>query len=191
LDSKIVEKHMKINALKLFARLFPLFWFATSIWAQSASLNGLVLDPAAATVPSAAIRVVQTQTNVARTTQSDSGGGYQVSNLPPGEYKIVVEKTGFDKLERGGIILSVDTATRVDLKLQTGGVRQALTVSEEAPGIQLNNAEMATDITAKQSPICPSRRRAVSVARPLSCTSPRASRGTFASTERSTPVQRT
>lgn len=141
---------MKINALKPFLRLFPLFWFATSIWAQSASLNGLVLDPAAATVPSAAIRVVQTQTNVVRTTQSDSGGGYQVSNLPPGEYKIVVEKTGFDKLERSGIILSVDTATRVDLKLQTGGVRQALTVSEEAPGLQLNNAEMATDITAKQ-----------------------------------------
>jgi hypothetical protein len=130
--------------------LLLLFLSTTAIWAQSASVNGLIRDPADAAVASASVRVIQTQTNMVRTTQSDETGGYHVSNLPPGEYKVVVEKAGFEKLEREGVVLLVDTATRVDLKLRTGSIQQTLTVSEDAFGLQPNNAEMATDITSKQ-----------------------------------------
>src|SRR5437762_12446774 len=67
------------------------------------SLSGIVVDPQRAVVPSARITVQQEGTNVVRTTQSNSAGLFVVSNLPIGTYRVMIEGTGFTKLELGPV----------------------------------------------------------------------------------------
>jgi len=51
-------------------------------------INGTVTDPAGAVVPGATITVTNPNTNIERTTQTNSSGVYSISALPPGEYSL-------------------------------------------------------------------------------------------------------
>jgi hypothetical protein len=83
-----------LHLVRLLALLAP-----TACFCQTASLNGLVLDPSGAAVPGADIRITETKTNAVRTILSGDSGSYQAPNLAPGDYPVTVEKTGFAKLE--------------------------------------------------------------------------------------------
>ena len=68
---------------------------ATVCFAQfSSNLQGIVQDPSGAVVPKANVTLVNTATQVSRTTTSDGNGNYRFVSLAPGAYKITVEAPG-------------------------------------------------------------------------------------------------
>lgn len=114
-----------------------LVWWGTSVPAGaqvgSGALSGTVLDQAGAAVPGAMVTVVQAATNLTRTVVSAADGGYLVPALPPGTYVVRVELTGFRPLAHEGVLLSTGETVRVDIKLELGGVSEAITVRADAP----------------------------------------------------------
>ena len=58
------------------------------LWAQVlfGSVVGTVTDNTGAAVPDAEVLITNTQTNDARTVQTNDGGNYTVSTLPEGPY---------------------------------------------------------------------------------------------------------
>ena len=76
---------------------FVVFFLLSSagLWAQTAQIQGTVLDSTGAAVPGAQVKVSQTQTGAARSTNSAADGSYLFANLPIGPYRLEASKPGF------------------------------------------------------------------------------------------------
>ena len=84
--------------LRFLVACAALLVFSTPLLAQdpaTASLAGLVTDPAGAAVANARVGVVSARTGTAREATSDARGAYLVTSLPPGAYTVTVEAAGF------------------------------------------------------------------------------------------------
>src|SRR5215467_4278140 len=79
-------------------------------WSQtvSATLLGTVTDPTGGVVPNAKVTVTETQTGTPHATHTNESGNWNIPNLPPGQYQVEVEVTGFKKETRKDITLLVD-----------------------------------------------------------------------------------
>jgi hypothetical protein len=105
---------------------------------------GLILDASASTVPGALVTVINEETGFRRVTQSRPDGGYVVSSLQPGAYKITVRKAGFCTLIRFGVKLNQSQPARVDFKLVVGSVQETITVEGSTPLLNGEDASVGT-----------------------------------------------
>ena len=96
------------------------------------ALTGSVSDQADAAVPGAVVSATALATNLIRTTVAGGDGTYSITGLAPGVYRVRVELTGFRPLVREGIQLRTGETLRLDLRLEVGGVAEAVTVTGDA-----------------------------------------------------------
>src|SRR3984957_7959198 len=117
--------------------------FATLLHAQStsASLTGRVTDPSQALIADAKVDAIRAGTNIRYEAVTNSSGEYYFSNLPPGSYRIEVEKSGFKKLIKPDVMLHVQDALAIDFAMTLGAASENVTVVAGAP---LVNAESGT-----------------------------------------------
>jgi len=85
-------------------------------------ITGRVTDGTGAVVVGASVRVVQLETNVVTATLTSSTGVYELQNLLPGRYRVVVEMAGFRRHERGPIEVRVGDVIGLDITLELGAV---------------------------------------------------------------------
>src|SRR5438309_2612642 len=79
---------------------------AGAAWAQAtAQLSGTVRDSSGAVLPGVTVTVTQTDTGLVRTAVTDETGGYLLTNLPTGPYKLEVALQGFKTYVQTGIVL--------------------------------------------------------------------------------------
>uniref|UniRef100_Q02CR2 TonB-dependent receptor, plug n=1 Tax=Solibacter usitatus (strain Ellin6076) TaxID=234267 RepID=Q02CR2_SOLUE len=111
-----------------------IFLCAAPLWAQrSAYVFGRIFDPSGASVPEAAITVVDQENGFRRTTQSDPDGSYMVASLEPGLYKVTVRKDGFVGMMRFDVKVSALAPAHADFSLKVGAVQETITVEGTAP----------------------------------------------------------
>src|SRR5580698_5263458 len=93
--------------------------FATVLRAQStnATVTGRVTDPSNAVIADATVAAVNTGTNVRYESATNDSGEYYLANLPPGSYRIEIEKSGFKKLIKPDVILHVQDAIELNFEL--------------------------------------------------------------------------
>src|SRR5207245_8485753 len=60
-----------------------------------AELTGIVADPTGARIPDAVVTIANEQTGVQRELTTNSEGFFAAHSLPPGSYRVDVEKAGF------------------------------------------------------------------------------------------------
>ena len=120
------------------------------LFGQSAQVGGRVLDPSGQAVPAAAVAVINEATQTRRDLVTNEEGLYTAPALTPGPYTIRVSKQGFKGLERKGVVLTVDTRSRVDVVLEVGGVSESVSVNENVSVLQLESPEISTTITQDQ-----------------------------------------
>src|SRR5665213_2078727 len=106
--------------------------FCTSLFAQTAQIQGTVLDSTGSAVPGADVKATQTATGAVRTASSGGDGGYVFTNLPIGPYRLEVSKTGFSVFVQSGIVLQVYTNPIVDIALKVGNVSEQVQVEANA-----------------------------------------------------------
>jgi hypothetical protein len=109
----------------------------------SATLNGIVSDAGGAAIPAAQIQVQNVDTNFRQATETNDSGLYSVSQLPPGQYRITVEKTGFRKSVQTGITLTVGQVATLNISLVVGDVKETVTVTANAELINVTTAELS------------------------------------------------
>jgi hypothetical protein len=110
---------------------------AAPLAAQSTfgSITGTVTDPTGARIADAHITVTNQDTGVSRKTTTRADGVYGVSDLAPGSYRVSVEASGFNLLERGGIVLDANRVVNVDAQLAVGSSSTRVEVAAVAPAI--------------------------------------------------------
>jgi hypothetical protein len=114
------------------------------------SLTGTVTDRSGAVVPGANVTALQTQTGVSQAALADSSGIYRFTALLGGTYKVTITAQGFSQQVTSGVIVQGNEVTRVDAELNVATATQSVTVTTEAPLLQTEQADVHTEITARQ-----------------------------------------
>jgi len=94
---------------------------------------GEVSDAVGAAVPAATVTVTLIGTSLSRTSVTGVDGSYAFQGLLPGLYQVRVALGGFRPLTREGIRLATGETVRLNLRLDVGGLAEAITVRADAP----------------------------------------------------------
>jgi len=119
------------------------------IAAQESSLSGVVSDAKGATVPAAVIKAVNDATTLVRSALSNDRGEYEISQVPPGKYRVTIEKPGF-RTHATDVLLQTNTPATLDVKLEVGAVTETINVSAEAAVVNTENASVGNPFTETQ-----------------------------------------
>jgi Carboxypeptidase regulatory-like domain len=103
---------------------------------DAATVTGEVTDSSGAVVPGATVTVTKVDTGIALTTVTNASGLYTLPGLRPGDYMVVIELAGFNRFVRTGTTLQVAQVVRIDARLQTGNVTEAVEVIAASPLLQ-------------------------------------------------------
>ena len=118
--------------------------------ATSSALSGSVRDATAAVIGGAEVTVVNTETGVTRTVQSNASGFYRAGDLIPGVYSITATMTGFNRNTRQDIVLLVGQELTVNFTLEIGTVEQEVVVTGEAPVVETTTSTVSTNVSQEQ-----------------------------------------
>ncbi|HZS50651.1 MAG TPA: TonB-dependent receptor [Bryobacterales bacterium] len=110
-----------------FTILFVVLASLSSVvaWGQAAgTISGKVISPSGAAVPEAAVSITNTGTGASQRVLTGPDGGFLVSGLAPGTYKVAVENPGFTTAVRENIQLAADSPVTLELVLEAGAPGQ-------------------------------------------------------------------
>lgn len=130
--------------------------------AQSADTAGLeidVHDPSDALVQGAALMLINQGTHVTRQGSTDRDGRYRFVEIPVGSYTLTVKKDGFADTVESGIALSVAQSASLPVILHLASGNEVITVSSEAPVIDLNRTTTGQTISGTEIENLPSNGR--------------------------------
>ena len=126
------------------SRLVSLFLLSAcaASFAQDARgrLSGRVTDASGAAVPGAAVAAVKSDTGVRLETRTSPEGAYELPLLPPGDYTVEVQATGFKRYARDAFAVRAGERLTLDIPLEVGQVSESVTVSGQAALIETGTA---------------------------------------------------
>src|SRR5207302_6706634 len=127
---------------------------ATRLSAQSqaftATISGTVTDKSGSVVTGAKITLTSAERGIARSFVTKESGTYTITLLPPADYSLKVEQPGFQTYEQRGISLAAGASATQDIVLSVGAVTQEVVVSDSAPLLNTDNANISADISQQQ-----------------------------------------
>ncbi len=112
--------------------------------AQNASVTGMVSDPQEAPIPNVSVTLTNVDMGIAVRANTDVGGNYEFGFVRPGNYVIKVEHPGFRAFQQGPIKIEVDQRARVNVEMELGEAKTAVTVEAGASGVQTESSTLGT-----------------------------------------------
>jgi len=141
------QRHLAIGYLLTF--LF-ITLFATSAFAQEATIVGTVTDPTGLVVANAGVKITNTDTGIVTNLTTNTDGQFVAPDLHIGRYVVRAEAKGFKSGERKDIVLQVGDRQRVDFKLEVGSQSETVTVEANAVTVQTETGEVSGVVTGQQ-----------------------------------------
>ncbi|PYU56265.1 MAG: hypothetical protein DMG55_24620 [Acidobacteria bacterium] len=117
--------------------------------AVNATLSGKITDASGGSVAKATVTVSNLATGFSRSAQSSDNGEYTIRALPAGEYKVMVEFSGFGKQTKN-ITLQVGQAAELGFTLSPGEMVQKVEVEATAELAEPTRTQVSTVITENQ-----------------------------------------
>ncbi len=116
----------------------------------TATLSGTVSDSSGSVLQGGKVTLVSDQLGITRTFTTDSAGTYVFALLPPAVYSLHVEASGFKTYIQDGISLAAGQTAQQPVVLSIGSVSEKIEVSAQAPLVNVDNANISSDISARQ-----------------------------------------
>src|SRR5262245_58733248 len=116
------------------SRVLSLILVAGAILADpSATITGRVTDPTGATMANVDVHLTNVETGVHLSTRTNDEGLYRLTNIPPGVYRLVLEKHGYRTMVKPGLELRVQDIFAVNFEMQIGSAAESVTMDDGAP----------------------------------------------------------
>ena len=112
----------------------------------NASITGRMTDPSKALIVGANVAAVSSGTSFRYEAVTNASGEYYLTNLPPGSYRLEIEKTGFKKLIKPDVTLHVQDALEINFEMTLGPASQSVTVEAGAPLVNTESGTVSTVI---------------------------------------------
>ena len=107
-----------------------------TVFAQSASIAGVVRDAIGQPIPGATVTAIPQSGGLIRQTTSGSDGSYRFDGLPDGTYRVDFDLLGFELVRRNHVRVSRDTETKADATLSVRAICECVTVEPPSPWAQ-------------------------------------------------------
>jgi Carboxypeptidase regulatory-like domain/TonB-dependent Receptor Plug Domain len=114
--------------------------------ATEAGIFGVILGQRGNALAGADITATNENNGLRRTAKSLANGEYSIKALPLGSYDVAVQLPGFRQYVQSGVLLDVNRNARVDAVLEVGPVTESITVSADAPLVDLSNAQLGRTV---------------------------------------------
>src|SRR5260370_3107988 len=124
--------------------LFSLLGLALPAAGQgtSGSFTGTVSDASGAILPAAMVTATSVDSGRIWRSPTNEAGVYNLTAIPPGEYKLSVEAGGFKRPVENTLNLAVNQFARVDLKMEIEALAEPIEVQGLAPGLQTESTQV-------------------------------------------------
>src|SRR5882672_2467493 len=121
--------------------------------AQSADalLTGRITDSDKNVIADASINVINSGTGIHYRGLTNETGTYYISDLPPGRYRIEVEKLGFKAVIQSGVVLHVQDALEVNFEMMVGSASESVTVEGEASPVDTESSVVGTVVEQRKA----------------------------------------
>jgi len=143
----------RIQMCRTVAALLFLMLLSCSLQGQStnASLTGKITDPNRKVISEVTVRVINTSTGIHYQGLTNEAGTYYVSDLPPGRYRIEVEKLGFKAVIESGIVLHVQDALEVNFEMMLGSALESVTVEGRSRPLDMESSSLGTVVELRKA----------------------------------------
>jgi outer membrane receptor protein involved in Fe transport len=115
----------------------------------TALLTGTIKDSTGALVPDAKVTLKNSDTNIARTANSDKSGEFLFTLIPIGRYEVDVQGAGFRKYVRKGITLEINQNARLDVVLEVGAATQVIEVTGDVTQVDTISDTIGTSVVGE------------------------------------------
>jgi outer membrane receptor protein involved in Fe transport len=122
------------------------------------AITGTAKDATGAVLAGVAISVSGPNIVGSQTTTTNEQGFYRILNLPPGDYEVVVNISGFKSVTKRGVRVGVGTTLEEDASLEVSQLQESVEVSGEAPVVDTTSNEVGTNFEREWVENAPLRR---------------------------------
>ncbi|MHB8055679.1 MAG: TonB-dependent receptor [Candidatus Aminicenantales bacterium] len=124
-----------------------LFVLSPIVFAQSrdtGAIIGRIIDEEGRALPG--VNVVLTSPNLmgTRTSYSDDNGFFRLPALPPGEYTLKADLTGFGQVVRENIRVTTTSTLNLNLTMKPATLQEEMTIVAESPTVDVKSTETAS-----------------------------------------------
>src|ERR1700720_739195 len=146
------KTHVRVAKFAAIAIALTLLFSSLLVAQQTitATLSGAVSDSSGAIVSGAKITLMAPERGFSRIFTTNNTGEYVFSLLSAGTYTLQVEVNGFKTYRQDGIVLAAGQSARQPITLNPGAIAEEVTVTTQAPLLNVDNANISSDITARQ-----------------------------------------
>jgi outer membrane receptor for ferrienterochelin and colicin len=113
-------------------------------------ISGTVEDSSKSPLPGVTVEATNTETGLQQVQVTDANGFYRILNLPTGTYRLTATLDGFATATAENVRLLIGSTPTVNFTLQSARVSETITVTSEAPTVEVTNTQIGTTIQSEQ-----------------------------------------
>ena len=140
---------MKVGRLVWLMVVGALFALPLVAHAQDATLTGTVRDNTGGVLPGVTVTATHEAAGTTFVGVTDENGAYRIP-LRAGVYRITAELVGFSTVARPGIEMLLGREVALNLDMTVSGVQETVTVTGEAPLIEISSSTVSGNIDPRQ-----------------------------------------
>src|SRR6185503_10104666 len=115
----------------------------------TSSISGRVVDAKEALLAGAVVTLTNEATRVTHTQNTSESGVYAFNSLPPGNYTITVEATGFKTFNSTGNVLTVGSPLVVNVSMEVGQPTERVDVTASFERLETTSAMLGGVVDRK------------------------------------------
>jgi hypothetical protein len=118
--------------------------FIAALANERGGIAGLVQDASGGVLVGANVTAVQQDSGVRWLAHTDGEGSYAVFNLPEGQYKVTVRRSGFQTIVRWNVEVEPRRTMRLDFVMEVGSTQQTIEIHGGPSPININDGSSGT-----------------------------------------------
>jgi outer membrane receptor protein involved in Fe transport len=132
--------------------------FGQAVSSATGAINGRVTDTTQAVMPGVTVTITSPALMGTRTAVTDADGQYRVTAVPPGDYTLLFELTGFTPVRNDGIRISVGFTATVNAEMKVASLNESVVVTGQSPVVDTSQTQIGNTFDARQLSALPTSR---------------------------------
>ena len=122
------------------------------------AINGKITDASGAVMPGVTVTISSPSMQGTRTDTTGADGIYRFSAIPPGDYTVRYELSGFETQIHEGLRVGLGFTATVNVELRVARLSESVTVSGQSPVVDVATTKTSTNFDAQQLASLPNAR---------------------------------